>query len=154
MSADYFPAPPRKNVNFYRRHMTPLTDVVFLLVVFFMMSTEYGKTSAVPILAKKADSVSESAPTGGKDPAYDAYVMNNAPITAVLLGKKMVNINGMIVPLEQSAYTLKTFLAHRKFIGDVRILCRPEARIQELADMISVAKAAGAEKLNIGYVKP
>lgn len=154
MADVYFPSPPRKSVSFYRRHMTPLIDVVFLLVVFFMMSTEYGKTSAVPILAKQNDSFSQTGESGDNDKSYENYVMRDAPVTAVLLGRKMVNINGMIVPLEQSAYTLKTFLEHRKFIGDVKILCRPEAKIQELADMISIAKSAGAEKLNIGYVNP
>jgi biopolymer transport protein ExbD len=136
----------------YRRNITSLIDVVFLLTVFFMLSTEYGQVASVPILAGK-DELPKAAPAATADAEAG---LSSPAVTAVLLGRNMANVNGMVVPLDQSGYTLKTFLAHRRAAdgaSSVHILCRKEATLQELTDMIGVVRSVGVERLRIGYVR-
>lgn len=125
--------------------LTPLIDVLFLLIVFFMLSTEYGNLTAVALHTPDGNIKPVSAASRAPEAQKAA---DNAPaVQAALLGGGKVNMNGIVLPLESSAYMARTLLSHGKN-SRARIYCKPEATSQELVTLTDILRLNGASSVS------
>jgi biopolymer transport protein ExbD len=73
-----FPTPRRSR----RASLTPMIDVVFLLLVFFMLASQFGKDASLPLIV------------GGKGAAYEGQPR------LVQISADMLRLNGVVVTLD------------------------------------------------------
>jgi biopolymer transport protein ExbD len=107
-----------------RPSLTPLVDVVFLLLVFFMLAARFGPEHAVPLAA------------GGFGPgAWEG------PPRLVSVRPEGVALNGVPVALEDLAGILAPLMP----ASDAPVVVRPEtgADVQALVDALATLAAAG-----------
>lgn len=104
-----------------RPSMTPMIDVVFLLLVFFMLAARFGTTLDIPIASLGSDSY--SGPPRLVDVGSDTLRLNGTPLTASDLAERL------------------TALTETR--GDTIVL-RPlgDADVQRVVDVIGVLEAA------------
>ncbi|MCL3882320.1 biopolymer transporter ExbD [Marivita sp. GX14005] len=120
---DLAPLPARRRIG-----LTPMIDVVFLLLVFFMLAARFGVTEAIPL-----------ALPGGTAAAYEG------PPRLVSVGPRELRVNGIA--------TADPVLALRPLMtapSDLVIL-RPEdgARVQRLLDVMEDLRAAGLSSMAV-----
>lgn len=119
-------APPRRS---RRPSLTPMIDVVFLLLVFFMLASQFGKDTALRL----------SGAGGGQTYAGPPRLVGIAPDELAL--------NGAPVPLEGLADGLAPLMADP---GDTVVLRgREGADVQRLLDVAGVLRAAGFTALTV-----
>jgi biopolymer transport protein ExbD len=116
------PRPPRR-----RASLTPMIDVVFLLLIFFMLAAQIGRDAAVPLAA-----------AGGAGPY-------SGPPRLVEITPRTVSLNGRAVPLEE----LPARLAPLAEAQSDTIVLRPVegARLQRLIDVAQALRAGGFTRL-------
>jgi biopolymer transport protein ExbD len=109
-----------------RPSLTPMIDVVFLLLVFFMLAARFGIGGSVPVT----------------QPGSVAY---EGPPRLVTVAPGGVALNG--VPLDDAA--LADALAPLVTASDDAIVLRPaeDADLQRLVDVMEVLRAAGFTRL-------
>lgn len=120
---DFGPArPPR------RPSLTPLVDVVFLLLVFFMLAARFGPERALPIA---------SGGTGAAE--------WQGPPRLVTVGQGSVALNGLPVRLGDLAEALAPLMP----APDAPIVLRPtaDADVQAMVDVLAALAAAGHANL-------
>ena len=119
------PQSPRRR----RPGLTPMIDVVFLLLVFFMLAARFGTLDATPI----------SAPQAGGD--YDG------PPRLVTLAPGDIRLNGQPV----AAGDLPAALAPLMDRPSDAILIRPlpGATVQDLLDLAQALRDAGLTGLSV-----
>lgn len=112
-----------------RPSLTPMIDVVFLLLVFFMLASQFGHDKALPIMA------------GGAGAHYDGppRLLDIAPDTLAL--------NGAAVTLEEVAARLADLTGS----PDDIIVLRPQAGadLQRLIDVAEALNRAGYARLAV-----
>jgi biopolymer transport protein ExbD len=122
--------PPAASFDFAPAHrarrpsLTPLVDVVFLLLVFFMLAARFGPEGAVPLAA------------GGPGPgAWEG------PPRLVSVRPEGVALNGGPVALEDLAEAVAPLMP----AADAPVVLRPEpgADVQALVDALATLAAAG-----------
>lgn len=117
-------APPRRS---RRPSLTPMIDVVFLLLVFFMLASQFGRDAAVILSGAGAGQIYEGPPR----------LIEITPDTLALNGNG-VELSGLanaIAPLTQTP-------------GDTIILRGADgATLQRLLDVAHVLQAAGFAQL-------
>ena len=79
MSFRFAPARARR-----RPSLTPMIDVVFLLLVFFMLAARFGLDTALPLLAA-GQGAAYSGPPRLVDVAPDAVSLNGVPVDMEVL---------------------------------------------------------------------
>lgn len=124
MSGFSFAAPaPRRR----RASLTPMIDVVFLLLVFFMLASRFGAEGALPAAAAGA---------GGEW---------RGPPRLVGIAPDALRLNGLDVAPEALAAALRPLMTRE---GDPVIL-RPEdgATLQRVIDVADALRAAGVSTL-------
>jgi biopolymer transport protein ExbD len=127
-------APPPEPFSFAparkarRVSLTPLVDVVFLLLVFFMLAARFGPERVLPI-----------EPGGAGVAAWEG------PPRLVVVALDGVTLNGRPVPLPD----LPGALAPLMPAPDAPVVLRPaaEADVQALVDVLEGLSAAGHERL-------
>jgi biopolymer transport protein ExbD len=114
--------PPR------RPSLTPLVDVVFLLLVFFMLAARFGPERALPLAA---------AGTGA-----DEW---EGPPRLVTVGQGGVALNGVPVSLDGLAEALALLMP----TPDAPVVLRPAAGadVQAMVDVLAALAAAGHANL-------
>lgn len=107
--------------------LTPMIDVVFLLLVFFMLAARFGLDSAL--------TVSSGAPSGDY----------SGPPRLVTVGQDIIKLNG----IEQSQETLASALRPLMTSVDDPIVLRPDkdASLQALVDVMGALSAVGLMNL-------
>ncbi|MCK0149077.1 biopolymer transporter ExbD [Marivita sp. S6314] len=112
----------RRSVKRRRIGLTPMIDVVFLLLVFFMLAARFGATDAIPI------TLSAGGPSGYEGPPRLLTVSPDA-----------LRVNGIDTPDAVAA------LAELMPSDDAVIVLRPadSASVQRLLDVMSQLRAAG-----------
>jgi len=99
-----FPAPRRRR----RPSLTPLIDVVFLLLVFFMLAARFGAERALPVL-----------PGGGAGAGWDG------PPRLVTVGAEGLALNGVATPADRLAGALRPLMP----APDAPVVLRAEERV-------------------------
>lgn len=106
--------------------LTPMIDVVFLLLVFFMLAARFGVTEAIPV-----------ALTGAGSAPYDG------PPRLVTVLAEGLRVNGIDTVDPIAALTPLMATA-----GDIVILRPgPEASVQRLLDVMTLLRDAGFANL-------
>ena len=121
--------------------LTPLINVVLLLLLFFMLSSTFVAQNVIPIQA----AVIEGAP---------AYVQQDLTVTLVRGdggpgGKGPVYVND--VPMADMGELSRELAEARAQRPDLKVLIRPDARLESsrLIEVLSIAGAAGIERYAI-----
>ena len=124
MTLAFAPRPPRR-----RPSLTPMIDVVFLLLIFFMLAAQIGRDGAVP-LAGAGGGGAYSGPPRLVEIAPDALALNGRSVTADELPARLAAL--VAAP------------------GDTVVL-RPigSTRLQRLIDVAEGLRAAGFTSLAV-----
>jgi biopolymer transport protein ExbD len=111
-----------------RPSLTPLIDVVFLLMVFFMLAARFGAERALPLM-----------PAAGGGGAWQG------PPRLVEVAAGGLRLNGRAVPLDGLAAALGPLMP----APDSPVVLRPSegAPVQALVDAMAVLRAAGMTRL-------
>lgn len=115
-------------------NLTPLIDIVFLLLVFFMLTSHFIEDQSIDINLPQARS--------GSDAHMDEFVEVIVDPQGALL------VNGRSVQLERLEETLKGAF-HAPGVRFVRLRGDHEARLGVVISVIDAARSAGAESLDI-----
>lgn len=114
--------------------LTPLIDVVFLLIIFFMVSTTFNKYGNIEIDLPSANVES----TNQESKAIEIIIDKNQ--------KYYIAKDGINQPIEIE--NLSTFL---KDVKEVTISGDKELKYQVIMDTVSKVKNAGVENLGINF---
>lgn len=115
-----FGAPPRRR----RPNLTPMIDVVFLLLVFFMLAARFGVDRVLPL-----------SPGGGAEEAW------RGPPRLVGIGPERIFLNGAEVAPDALAQALRPLMTRP---GDPIVLrARDGADVQRVVDVAALLNAAG-----------
>ena len=118
--------------------LTPLIDVVFLLLIFFMLTTSFLKTQALSVVTQ-ATSAAE-LPT-------DSRV-----VEIWLMGDGTVRVDGTPVEREELAAAVKAGIGDRKDMT-VTILAETGSRTQALVSAVEAARQSGARNVGTARVE-
>jgi biopolymer transport protein ExbD len=120
-----FAPPPRRR----RPSLTPMIDVVFLLLIFFMLAAQFGRDAALP-LAPGGAGAAYSGPPRLVEIGPDALALNGRPVT-------LADLPAALAPLTESP-------------GDTIVL-RPRggAPLQRLIDVAERLSEAGFTALAV-----
>lgn len=112
--------------------MTSLIDVIFLLLLFFMLSSTFSRFSEVELAAAG----SGSAPATDARPAF------------LRLGADTLSLNGQEVALEALAESLDTLLPERDDTpAPVLVSLRDDVSSQRLTDLLVALR--GVERVRV-----
>jgi biopolymer transport protein ExbD len=116
--------PPR---HARRPSLTPMIDVVFLLLVFFMLAARFGHDLSLPMA------------TGGGEAAYDG------PPRLVAIGPDTLALNGQTVTPEALPDALAPLMSDPSDI----VVLRPETGVplQRLIAVSDILRAAGLTRI-------
>lgn len=125
----------RLRLNAPRRQvlsLTPLIDVVFLLLVFFILASTFVRFSTVKI---------ETAVTGGGQ-------VDLKKTTLIHIGKdNALRLNGRPVPREQIPNDLAQQISDGK--TDAVVVVRKEAQVSDLVRALAQIRAAGFASVRV-----
>ena len=108
--------------------LTPLIDVVFILLVFFMLATRFGQFNDLPVNVQPADTNS--------DPLEDWLVVEVKPDGALMLNGVRFTPDAIVDRLEKQS---------QKVWASVR----PEITLQQALRAVDDIKAAGARDVQL-----
>ena len=119
-------APPRAR---RRPSLTPMIDVVFLLLVFFMLASQFGRDNALPL-----------AMAGGNN----SY---SGPPRLVLIGAQDLRLNGVSTAPQDLATALRALMQS----DDDMVVLRGTAdtSLQRLVDVAQALRQAGITRLAV-----
>lgn len=103
--------------------LTPLIDVIFLLLLFFMLSSTFTRYAEVPLLN-----------TGGRG------VVAEAPLFLQLRPDDLT-LNGVAVPLDALAQAVRAQAADG---GTVLVALAPAVTAQRLVDLLAILRTVPA----------
>ncbi|MCB1760372.1 MAG: biopolymer transporter ExbD [Gammaproteobacteria bacterium] len=115
-------------------NLTPLIDIVFLLLVFFMLTSHFIEDQAIDIVLPQAKQGGEA-----REREFVEVVVNAAGD---------LSVNGRPVTLENLEETLRGAL-HAPETRFVRLRGDHESHLGLSVSVIDAARAAGAESLDI-----
>ncbi|CUH67335.1 biopolymer transport protein ExbD [Thalassovita gelatinovora] len=109
-----------------RPSLTPMIDVVFLLLVFFMLASQFGRDSALPMAA------------AGRGQAY------SGPPRMVDVGADNLRLNGVVMSAEALVDLLRSMAG-----DDDMIILRgdEDTTVQRLVDVSVVLQQSGFMRL-------
>jgi len=121
--------------------LTPLIDVVFQLIIFFMLSSTFVVQSSIPIEMAQAEGATNLE---NRDLSISLVYDPNVPTSEMPIYVDDVPVTGMA----ELARVLAAIQAERP---DVAALIRPDKRIQveRLIEVMGIAKNVGIRMLNV-----
>ena len=133
--ADVFDVPVKR-----RRMMslTPLIDVVFQLLIFFMLTTSFLQTQALSVVTPAANQ---------KELPQDARV-----VEIWLMGDGSLRVDGDPVPAAGLADAVRAKIGDRDDMT-VTILAERDSRTQQLVRAVEAAREAGASNVGTARVE-
>jgi biopolymer transport protein ExbD len=113
--------------------ITPLIDVVFILLLFFMLSSTFSKTKQLELEAAAPGSLQSSAAQHSK---------------ILLLADNQVELNGEHYPLhsEHFAQQLQRIVTNKE---SVTLAAIATVKVQDTIQLIDMLRAAGITQLNL-----
>lgn len=118
--------------------LTPLIDVMFLLLIFFMLSSQVSPYSLLPIGSVAGEAVADAATPAPAAAVSDLSVRVSAGQVAV--GGETVALAGLGPVVER--------LVARGFGGFLVIATR-SASVQDIVTALEALQAAGAERVTL-----
>ena len=109
--------------------MTSLIDVIFLLLLFFMLSTTFTRTAELPLVAWG----------GGTGTAQTVPVF-------LRLGPDTLTVNGQPAPLDQVAAQIMALGQERP---QVLVSLAPQVNAQRLADLLVRLRGASGFRVQV-----
>lgn len=124
----------RKKRNILALDLTPLIDVVFLLIIFFMVSTTFNKYGNIDIDLPSA--------------SVQKPVENNKSIEVIIDKNEnyFISQNGKTIPV-----TLDTIGEHLQGVTEVTVSGDKNLRYQIIMDTVSKLKENGITNLGINF---
>ena len=120
-------------------NLTPLIDIVFLLLVFFMLTAHFVRDEGLPIELPEAASANA--------------LENDEPVEVVISSDGSITHHGRLVPPEQLQATLSALLSS-KLKKRVVIRGDAEAGLGDSVKVLDAARLAGATGVDIVTEKP
>jgi biopolymer transport protein ExbD len=120
-------------------NLTPLIDIVFLLLVFFMLTAHFIEDEAIDIQLPEAISSQSS--------------QEDEPLVISLLPSGEILLDGESTPLEKLEDTLSAMI-HANSTRAVQLKGDRTAQFGKAIKIIDAARNAGAESLDILTDKP
>jgi biopolymer transport protein ExbD len=119
-------APPRAR---RKPSLTPMIDVVFLLLVFFMLASQFGRDNALPLTA------------AGGNSSY------SGPPRLVLIGAEDLRLNGVQTTLQDLPPDLRELMQS----DDDTVVLRSseDTSLQRLVDVAQTLRQAGITRLAV-----
>ena len=112
-----------------RPSLAPMIDVVFLLLVFFMLASQFGRDAALPLIV------------GGEGAAYVG------PPRLVQIGEESLTLNGVAVEVDGLAARLAPLM---QTPDDIVVLRADEsASLQRLVTVAGLLRAMGYSQIAI-----
>lgn len=125
-----------------RLALTPLIDVVFLLLMFFMLTSSFDKFTTVELTV------------GGKSSSATATAAKITNIIVRIHDKGRVDVNGDPVEMKLLPIAVLTAIKAQKLeFENVRILLQPRAKSQSQAVVDAVSLLKRAKLHNIVIVR-
>ncbi len=125
---------PRHTTSSHAVSLTPLIDLVFLLVVFFMLSSSFALKGVMEM---------QFFPQGESGGAGD-----NKVVTVRVMGEEKVMLNGQVVTRSAFAQELgRIILAYPE--RTVVIIPEEKASVQALVSVLDVVNVSGAKQVTI-----
>lgn len=113
--------------------LTPLIDVVFILLLFFMLSSTFNQTKQMEL-----HSAVGNAATAERD----------ALVHLLLETELKVSVDGEYFYLEQEAFTQKLQQLNQQE-SRVLVAARSEVPVQQLVSLLGLLNAAGLQNFNL-----
>lgn len=115
-------------------NLTPLIDIVFLLLVFFMLTAHFVKDQSLDINLPEANSATNLEDQG----ALEIVINNNGDI---LIDKKIIKSDELAVALQQSLQAR----------SNKQVILRGDksSKLDLTVQVMDAARKAGAESLDI-----
>ncbi len=110
-------------------NLTPLIDIVFLLLIFFMLTTQFIEEDGLGVQLPTASSATDRQPD---------------EVTVVLTADGMVHLKGQLLPAAELAPRLRELI-----VPDTTVVLRGDQRVslQGAVEVMEQAKIAGAERI-------
>lgn len=118
--------------------MTPLIDVVFLLLIFFMLSTSFVRTESLELLLPQGNAVSS-----GESKVLQVYVTGEG---FMYIGRTPVNEEKLIA-------TLKHILKQQPDLN-ILLLSGAGVNVQQLVKVMDRIYLAGGKNLSVASWEP
>lgn len=119
--------------------MTPMLDIVFIMLIFFIVTTSFTKEDGIVINRPAAN------------PPENQEQQNNRPIMIVISDTSEVQIGGRIVDVEAVRANVETARANNPK-ASIIVQAHPEAKTGVVVRAVDQAKLAGGDKVTV--VKP
>lgn len=125
---------PERSARRRKVGLTPLIDVVFQLLIFFMLASSFSQWRAISLAAEEAEAAAQGDERG---------------IVARVRSGGIVEIAGRAVAAAALRRHLGEALAGRSDVG-VLVVAEVDVSLQELVAVFDAAHAAGAAEVSLG----
>lgn len=117
-------------------NLTPMIDIVFLLIIFFMVGTKFAELER-----KISVTVPEVSDGGALSPAPEKRVINVYPDGQISLDNKFVTVQQLRDVLS----------AAKREYEDIGVIVRGDAHVafQSVADVLNAVRRAGIKDMGI-----
>lgn len=119
--------------------MTPMLDIVFIMLIFFIVTTSFTKEDGIVINRPAAN------------PPENQEQQNNRPIMISISDSSEVTIGNRIVDVEAIRANVETARANNPK-ASIIVSAHPEAKTGVVVRAVDQAKLAGGDKVTV--VKP
>jgi biopolymer transport protein ExbD len=116
--------------------LTPLIDVVFMLMIFFILTTNYVDIEALKLAVIEEDTAATSQ--GNAIKAHEV----------VLLSSGATFVNGHLVYYGELEDRLEVVFARTPNVP-VTVKCEEKVNVQMLVDVLDMVKRTGGEEVNV-----
>lgn len=116
--------------------LTPLIDVVFLLLMFFMLSTTFAKFGIFGMTSPGSGTTQQTVP----EPAVPGIIVD-------ISAGPIVRVNGIVVPLEDLIQKLNSLHGLGLHNGVIRV--RSDAVVQDLLSVLEIARGSRLQSLTL-----
>lgn len=117
-------------------NITPLIDIIFLLIIFFMMTSEFSSISSLKL---KSSSVSEQ---------YNDSSIDKTIIKLVLLGNARVNVFGKVYSISNFKKNIANLITSNKNIQFILEVSK-NVLVQDLVSIIDIIESSGFTDISI-----
>ena len=117
--------------------ITPLVDVIFLLLIFFMISTTFLSYNEIKVKLPEA--------------ATESKQMNDGPIEITITRENKIYVDNKIIQPAELLNDLKQKITNTI---DKTVVIRADGEVQHqvVVQVMDMAKAAGVDKLSIATI--
>lgn len=117
--------------------LTPLIDVVFLLLMFFMLSTTFAKFG---IFGMTSSAIGDTTQQAVQEPAVPGIIV-------VISAGPIVRVNGIAVALDDLIQKLNSLHGLGLHSGVIRV--RSDATVQDLLSVLEIARGSRLQSLTL-----